>query len=670
MLRPEPVDPRVAQRSENRLNRIIQTLETDPTFCALSAIAAILFVAVVVWVTRAHVAVESAAFSGFSPSWLANQVSGTPPFAADFPNGEAEVLKSLPMLVYPILGKLGVSGIGIFKVMLFLEIISVAVGALIATHLLRPNSSAAQGAAVAITLTASSLINCNFSMWWHPVYGSVYSYAYGPGLAGAALLIVGRTRIGAFLLALAGTAHPILGLLMLAFASSAVLADLKRYKLSELLQSALIFSIIFLGWTAYTMHDARLSGGAIPADLYIGLTRFMGSHWFPISTGMFGYLYFMALSPQTGFLLLLGKYLYKDSASLSGLDRQLGIGFLSLAAMTIAGIFISEYSDSPFLIKLAIHRANTILLLFGAIIVVAGLWRDAFNQKIALAVLAILVLLLPFGTSFGVPAALAAALTLPSAINSWRADFRSQRSIVYFFLYANFAVVVASLAARGFLTSHIRDAYFGADAVSSAAVISLAIAAILIVAALVLRIRTALMVLLCLGALYYAPTINLGLSSPSAIKIARDYLDVQQWARRNTPANALFMPDPAHAYGWREFSHRPSFGSLREWLYTNFAYNSNKTTFDEGLRRFSEFGLDLNNYLSMDPNVARREIPDDVRRVYYSAPKEWFERLATKYRIGYFVFERRRINGNIPIETTYENESYVVGRVAPPATSP
>ena len=46
---------------------------------------------------------------------------------------------------------------------------------------------------------------------------------------------------------------------------------------------------------------------------------------------------------------------------------------------------------------------------------------------------------------------------------------------------------------------------------------------------------------------------------------ASSYLDVQMWAKGNTPYDALFMPDPAHGYGWRDFVDSSSFGSLMEW---------------------------------------------------------------------------------------------------------
>lgn len=39
----------------------------------------------------------------------------------------------------------------------------------------------------------------------------------------------------------------------------------------------------------------------------------------------------------------------------------------------------------------------------------------------------------------------------------------------------------------------------------------------------------------------------------------------------------------AVANGWRAFSLKPSFGNLREWLYTGWIYDSRRDVFEKGL---------------------------------------------------------------------------------------
>ncbi|ETR76448.1 hypothetical protein X566_17620 [Afipia sp. P52-10] len=628
------------------------------------AIGITLCAAIAVWHFRTVNAAEAGAFNAFSPSWLANQVSNTPAFAKDFPNGELEVLKSLPMLVYPMLGRHGISGILIFKIMMFLEIASIVAGTVLATRLLRPGAYLVEGLLISILLFASGFINASLAQWWHPYYGSVYNYAYGAGLAGSALLITGRVHIGAVLLSLAYMTHPVIGLLMLSFAGTAVLSELRRYNIIALFQSAAIFITFAGAYTAIAMGGAGVTSSQIPADLYIGITRFMSYHWYPISIGMFDRLYFMSLVPLTGLLFLLAHYLFGDQDRLTGLNRQLAAGFLTLVLLTVFGVLASEFSNSPVLIKLALQRASGILLLFGAIIIIPGIWNDIQKKNIVLATIALFILIFPFGVTYGMPAFIAICLVLPATIRCWRLNPLSQRSLTLAIL-AIFAITVFGwLALRG-LEGPIGEAYFAYDTISNLPTWAVATIAIFSAVGLGLRSSTSLLVLVGLGAIYWSPIAN-PFTYPAALKVARNYLAAQQWARLETSPDALFMPDPAHAYGWREASERPSFGSTREWLYTSFAYNTSKAVFDEGLKRYSELGLDARNYLKMDPNIARTKALEDARQFYYSAPESWFRDMSRRYGIRYFIFEKAHMKNRPPTSVVFENEDYLIGEAKLP----
>ena len=123
------------------------------------------------------------------------------------------------------------------------------------------------------------------------------------------------------------------------------------------------------------------------------------------------------------------------------------------------------------------------------------------------------------------------------------------------------------------------------------------------------------------------------------------------------------MPDPVHAYGWREVSQRPSFGSVREWLYGCFVYNTRQDVFDEGMRRFAAFGLDLGTYRSMEPDAARAQINKDLRSKYYGADGEWFASIRKTFGVTHFVFDKTNMTSPSSIPVVYENAGYVVGRL-------
>src|SRR5262245_9564834 len=114
----------------------------------------ILLAAAIVYFRTLNLA-EAGAYFGFLPTYLALPDVG----GLDFPNGERELLKSLPMQIYPALGALGLSGHAIYVPMLFLEVVALVFGAIVATRKLNPTAIAASTFAVAICIVASNWLN-------------------------------------------------------------------------------------------------------------------------------------------------------------------------------------------------------------------------------------------------------------------------------------------------------------------------------------------------------------------------------------------------------------------------------------------------------------------------------------------------------------------------------
>lgn len=99
--------------------------------------------------------------------------------------------------------------------------------------------------------------------------------------------------------------------------------------------------------------------------------------------------------------------------------------------------------------------------------------------------------------------------------------------------------------------------------------------------------------------------------------LASDYLAAQRWARANTVQDSLFMVDPTIYYGWRDFSQRSSFGNLREWLHTGWLYDSRADVYTEGVKRFGEFGIDIESYKRTRPSIdGYHRLSDDLRQVF------------------------------------------------------
>jgi len=152
-------------------------------------------------------------------------------------------------------------------------------------------------------------------------------------------------------------------------------------------------------------------------------------------------------------------------------------------------------------------------------------------------------------------------------------------------------------------------------------------------------------------------------------EIASSYLDVQLWAKDNTPTDSLFMPDPSHYYGWRDFSERSSFGNLREWGYSSITYNPDQKVFEEGLRRMKELGVDIAK-ITMDDIKKFTSVPyfykfDNVRKNYNNMSNSQLQTLSTKNEIDYFIFNKSHLQKSLQklfkkFRIAYSNDNFYV----------
>jgi len=140
-------------------------------------------------------------------------------------------------------------------------------------------------------------------------------------------------------------------------------------------------------------------------------------------------------------------------------------------------------------------------------------------------------------------------------------------------------------------------------------------------------------------------------------EVASAYFDVQLWAKSNSANDALFMPDPTHYYGWRDFSERSSFGNLREWGYGAIAYNPDVKVYREGIKRMREFGFDITE----DDLKILKKSYKNFRKTFYTMNTEQLNKLSRKYKIDYVVMNKKYQKNKFPAFTVaYENKNYIV----------
>jgi hypothetical protein len=583
-------------------------------------------------------------------------VWGRAAFVADFPNGEAPMLTSLVGQAYRFLGFLPFPRRLLVAGMIFAEFCALGLGAFLCARAANTKLPAWTAVTTSLLLTSGGLISCDLARWFHPFYGSAYNFAYGFGLAAMAAILRHKPISAGLLVGITATAHPIIGMFF-GFAVVAVaLVDLTEFRFARLVAGGMVGLAVMGGWSWLMLRGRGLSGDAVDPALYVEIARLMSFHWFPISIGVFADRAFETSIPFLGFMVLIVAVLRPYTHGAGSVDVEIGAAILFLLVITAIGIVASEYSGIPLLVKLALHRASSVALLLGAIVVVPRLATDVISGSIIRAPLAATLLLLSFWRDHGPPillcAIFAGVVLFQERTRKPGAEVVALTAAIggLIALVAIFAQTVAMPLVFGNANlgiSTLREPLFD---------LALAFAAM----AWLLRMPLALAVGMAVGALTWTPQVDL-LRDPSELQRAEAFLQVQEWARGGTSANALFMIDPTVAYGWREMSERPSFGTMREWLYSGWIYDTKALVFDEGLRRAKWLGIDIDNYVHRtDVATAYSEMMQQAKDDYNKMDVQRLRQAATMFGISYFVFDRRSATTLPDLPIAFENDRYAV----------
>ena len=123
------------------------------------------------------------------------------------------------------------------------------------------------------------------------------------------------------------------------------------------------------------------------------------------------------------------------------------------------------------------------------------------------------------------------------------------------------------------------------------------------------------------------------------------WVDMQLYAKRNTPTDSLFIVPPYTAYpDFRMFSERASFG---DWIDGGFTIFFGNDYGKKWLERMKDLGL--SGETDFDVGLERE------RREYNSISTEGFLRIAKKYDTNYVVVEKPK---ELSLPLIYENRKY------------
>ncbi len=624
------------------------------------------------------------ALKGVSPMAWAYQLANPEIFAKNFPGGYEVFSKSSFMYIYPLAkAVLGLDPSSILTSVVALEIVALSLAVYLLSRLLFPESATAAHVALALLVIASYARSMNIGWFGAPYFKGVYYNAADVFRILAVIMALKRRYVwSGVCIAAAFSCHPLMGIHAGIFVFTMTLFSRPaRQDWMNAAAGAVLCVILSAVWMISVYDSQNISNTGISAERWFELTRLFGGHFYPITAGFFSRNSkdFIGLISLT---LLLFHYIRRRSGASALFDRQMMAGAVALIFVSVAGVFISEYTTIPLLAKLTLFRASELYIIIALVYAVNGLWRDIESGKAVCVAIAAVILLSPFYLAPGLPVIFSVLLVSPVFLRVYRG---ASPTDLFLALLAGFAIVLplfyavyyANQSPGDFIArveagyiAPVRAGYY----MSGAALVGMLIG----VPAFAVKkwadvnlVPLAVFVLLLASPSTY---LNDRLMDSGNQAKGRDFMQAQLWVKHNTPPDALFMKDPALFHpsynpGWREYSQRPSFGTMYEWTVLPALYVSDSDILGEGLRRLGEFGIDLDEYINMKTDQNRfRLLQAKAHALFYQFDDSWRLRLARKYGIDYFVLQRDMIVKPSHLPVVFENNHIVIVSSGRPPT--
>lgn len=604
---------------------------------------------------------ERAAVSGFSPEQAAVVTNNPDWFTRDFPSGIQETLNSIVFWVYVAADKLGISVTATWAVMIWLEIIVFAGAAYYATRRIFPDEDWRLPTIVTALFVSSPLLQPDLGQFAYPFYGWMYGFAHACFLVSAAELLRRNVARAGVATVVAFIIHPITGLFAAIFGGALLAVRMLRDPAGQW-RGGVAFGVVvaaaFALWTALLSTRSTITGGAVdPAD-FVAFTRALNYHWYPSFLGLFWESHPNHLMPLLASLALVT---WAFHALPEHRDPGIFAGLLALAMVCLIGVLVAEFSTLPTLIKLCLQRADRSILLIGWIYAAKALLTDLRAGDPVERGLAAILLLLPFQSDYGLALG---PVTLRVAYVFVRQGTMRAGSPMLGLAAGLCAIALVLWGVYSYAGVAVHPGFYvGLN-------IPLVIAGLAGAATTLPALRgwqawlSLLLVALMVGLAVRYSRMGNYLANEATLRRASDYLNAQLWAREHTPVGALFMVDPGMGYMWRDKSHRPSFGTPREWLMISIMYNSRKELHDEGIQRYMALGLPFPEFLRDPAN--RRTLPlmiriaSDTSKAYNALDVAALAGLATRFGIDFFVFHKTGPKVHADLTVVFENAHLVI----------
>ena len=612
------------------------------------------------------------ALGGWSPIDWINQIAYPENFENNFPSGIEIFEKSAFMHIY----KLAFFGLGIptentVYLVIALEIFLLASAIYCLSRTLLPSFNELLHIILVLLVVSSYAREMNFARFAQTYFAGHYYNVADALRIFAIVMILKKKPVESFLLLSGSIAcHFLMGLTGALFILGMLTIKHQESLKTKYLLGYLIFLCFSGFWVFVNLEPSKILSSQIPNDAWINLTRLNNSHWYPYDSGIFTVGHQNEFIPFLSFVLLFSFYfhLFRSSSRNEMPDRILA-GMIMMAMLVTMGIIFSIFSSSPILIKLSLHRANDLIITVGMIYIIAGLFKELNSPHYWRRIFSMADLLFPFFIKPGFPVFISLALANPSYLRLFKNGSFKKADLITFIVAASIVLLLVIYGINGMLGTFLSDAYVGINTLLRAflkmklsGIASFIIGVFFLIAFRKFYVAKSFKLFLCL--IFFASATVWLFNTQIAYSekgLAKDYRDAQIWARQNTPPRSLFMVDPTIYYGWRDFSQRASFGNLREWIHTSWAYSHSFENYQEGMRRFEEFSIDLNRYIAMRPiSNSFSKLHSAVREKYYVFDHDFFLTLAKKYGINYFLFNKEYNRSILNMPIVFENRHFMI----------
>ena len=550
------------------------------------------------------------------------------------------------------------------NIFITLEVVFLAICSLKFTKIILPNSSNLTRYVVTAIFIASYGRNMNFARFGQPViFGLYYCFAEGFRLLAIGNYLKKSYKKSGLFLSLSIMCHPTMGIMGAFFLFILYFLENLENKKIDLKKTGIFFLSLLAGagWTLYQIKNEGISSAGIPTKDWFLLTEMSSYHWYPISIGVFGDMHNSILLPFTGFSLLIASLIYKNKEKISKYQNLI-IASYCLIGLVILGVINSYFKFSPLLAKVALHRSNDIILAVFTPFVVNHLITTIKNKKIFSTILATIILISSFLYSPGYPLFFILIFI-----------FIEHKSDLFFSkLKENIHIKVLTLLSTVMFVSYAIIYYRSGFQKYVGDTTNLIFFTLITVLYLIVnkvangekRKSVLLLSLIVAQVMFFKEYFtNKPFLHSSRVELAKQYYDVQKWARDNTDETSLFVPPVHIVYGWRDISIRSSFGNIRDFVFDSWFYKSNLNIYNEGLKRASYYGIDPFEYQHLKSVRAYSKMVIDARENYGNSTDEWRKKLASDYEIDYFVYEKKFVHFKTDMKKVYENDMFFVLKV-------